>query len=117
MQIELKGRNVRVNDELREYVERRFQKIANQCSELAVLEVWLDEECNPAIAEKECVSATLHIKGVTLRAADHARDLRHAINLVEEELSRQVKRTREKRRHRRDERTKRAPMPGGLAAQ
>jgi putative sigma-54 modulation protein len=38
---------------------------------------------------------------VTLRARDQARDLRHAINLCEEELSRQVKRHREKRRGRR----------------
>jgi putative sigma-54 modulation protein len=38
---------------------------------------------------------------VTLRAQDRARDLRHAINLCEEELSRQVKRHREKRRGRR----------------
>jgi putative sigma-54 modulation protein len=45
--------------------------------------------------------ATLTLKGVTLRAKDNARDLRAAINLCEEELSRQVKRHREKRRGRR----------------
>jgi putative sigma-54 modulation protein len=45
--------------------------------------------------------ATLVLKGVTLRASDTGRDLRHAINLVEEDLSRQVKRHREKRRGRR----------------
>jgi putative sigma-54 modulation protein len=45
--------------------------------------------------------ATLSLKGVTLRARDHGRDLRQAINMCEEELSRQVKRHREKRRGRR----------------
>jgi putative sigma-54 modulation protein len=101
MQIEVKGRNTQVNDELREYVVKRFTKVAKQVSELARLEVELKEEKNPAIAEKVSAEATLVLKGVTLRARDQATDLRHAINLCEEELSRQVKRHREKRRGRR----------------
>jgi putative sigma-54 modulation protein len=101
MQIEVKGRNTPVNDELREYVERRFRKVANQVSELARLEIELKEEKNPAIADNMIAEATLTLKGVTLRAKDHARDLRHAINLCEQELGRQVKRNREKRRGRR----------------
>jgi putative sigma-54 modulation protein len=53
---------------------------------------------------------------VTLRAHDRARDLRHAINLCEEELSRQVKRHREKRRGRRKVGTEsiRTPEPEGF---
>jgi putative sigma-54 modulation protein len=101
MQIEVKGRNTPVNDELREYVEKRFRKVANQVSELARLEIELKEEKNPAIADYMIAEATLTLKGVTLRAKDNARDLRRAINLCEEELSRQVKRHREKRRGRR----------------
>jgi putative sigma-54 modulation protein len=101
MQIEVKGRNTPVDDELREYVERRFRKVAKQVSELARLEVELREERNPAIPDGQCAEATLFLKGVTLRAHDQARDLRHAINLCEAELSRQVKRHREKRRGRR----------------
>ena len=101
MQIEVKGRNTPINDELREYVEKRFRKVANQVSELARLEIELKEEKNPAIADNMVAEATLTLKGVTLRAKDHARDLRAAINLCEEELCRQVKRHREKRRGRR----------------
>ena len=96
MQIEVKGRNTPINEELREYVEKRFRKVANQVSELARLEIELKEEKNPAIADNMVAEATLSLKGVTLRAKDHARDLRHAINLCEEELSH-----REKRRGRR----------------
>jgi putative sigma-54 modulation protein len=101
MQIEVKGRNTPINDELREYVEKRFLKVAKQVSELARLEIELKEEKNPAIADNMVAEATLSLKGVTLRARDNARDLKHAINLCEEELSRQVKRHREKRRGRR----------------
>lgn len=115
MQIELKGRNVPVTDELREIVEKRFRKIAAQVSELARLELEFAEEQNPANPERQCVSATLFLKGVTLRAQDADRDLRHAINLCEEELSRQVTRYRAKRSKRREARGTRAgePLTGG----
>ena len=101
MQIELKGRNVQVTDELREHVEKRFQKVARQVSEFATLEVEVAKEKNPANPDCHVAEATLRLKGVTLRAHDESRDLRHAINLCEDELSRQVKRHREKRRARR----------------
>src|SRR3954471_24663513 len=101
MQIDVKGRNTPVNDELREYVEKRFRKVANQVSELARLEIEVREARNPSIPDRMGLEAPTSLKGVTLRARDNGRDLRHAINLCEEELSRQVKRHREKRRGRR----------------
>src|SRR4051812_5991520 len=101
MQIEVKGRNTQVNDELREYVKNGSRKGPKRVSALARLEVEIKEERNPAIADNVIAEATLVLKGVTLRARDQARDPRHAINLCEEELSRQVKRHREKRRGRR----------------
>jgi putative sigma-54 modulation protein len=103
MQIEVKGRNTPVTDELREFVERRFRKVANQVSDLARLEIEIKEARNPTIPDNMTAEATLVLKGVTLRARDEARDLRQAIALCEEELSRQVKRHREKRRGRRTE--------------
>src|SRR5689334_15141087 len=104
MQIEVKGRNVSVTEELREHVERRFQKVSKQVSELALLEIEIRHERNPSNPDGQVVEATLFLKGVTLRDRDAARDFNHAINLCEEELSRQVKRHRDKRRKRRESR-------------
>ena len=98
MRIAVKGRNVPVTDELREHVVRRFSRMGRQVSELARLEVEVREERNPAIGEAKVAEATLYLKGTTLRARDRARDLRHAVNLCEEELGRQVKRHADKRR-------------------
>jgi putative sigma-54 modulation protein len=113
MQIEVKGRNTPVTEELREHVARRFGKVAKQVSELARLEIEVSEERNPAIGEPLRAEATLYLKGVTLRAQDRARDLKHAINLVEEELCRQVKRHRDKRRKRREARS--SSLRGGIS--
>jgi putative sigma-54 modulation protein len=109
MQIEVKGRNVHVNDELRELVERKFRKVAAQVSDLARLEVELREERNPSIAEPRVAAVTLYLKGVTLHAEGTSRELHHAIRLSSEELARQVKRHRDKRRHRREARAARPP--------
>jgi putative sigma-54 modulation protein len=104
MRIAIKGRNTPVSDDLREHVERRFAKIAKQVSPLAELEVEVREERNPAIADSQVAEVTLHVKGATLRARDASRDMRHSINLCAEELARQVKRHRDKRRRRREAR-------------
>jgi putative sigma-54 modulation protein len=104
MRIEVKGRNLQVTDELREVVAKRFEKVDKQVSELATLEVELSEERNPANPDHMVAEATLHLKGVTLRAKNASRDSKHSINLVADELSRQVKRHRDKRRRRREQR-------------
>src|SRR3954452_13975993 len=98
MQIEVKGRHFTVTDTLREQVERRFDKVARQVNGSAWLEVELSEERNPANPMSEVAEATMHLKGVTLRARESARDMPHAINLVADDIARQVKRVRDKRR-------------------
>ena len=117
MRIEVKGRNLQVTDELREVVARRFEKVDKQVSELATLEVELSEERNPANPDHMVAEATLHLKGVTLRAKNASRDSKHSINLVADELARQVKRHRDKRRKRREQRAgaTQAPPPLGEA--
>ncbi len=111
MRISVKGRNLAVSDELRDHVERRFSKVARQVSELAELEVEVFEERNPAIADSQVAEATLHLKRVTLRARDASPEIVHSINLVADELAKQVKRHREKRRGRREARAASAQVP------
>src|SRR3954449_8795505 len=103
MRIEVKGRKgVRVDDELRSRIETKFGKVARQVSPLAEMEIELKEERNPSIRESQVAEVTLHLKGVTLRARERSDDMVHSINLVAEDLARQVKRHRDKRRRRRE---------------
>ena len=102
MRIEVKGRNVTVDDELRQRVERKFEKVAKQVSELAKMEVELFEERNPSIRESQVVEVNLHLKRATLRVREASEDMSHSINLAAEDLARQVKRHRDKRRRRRE---------------
>src|ERR1700730_10636473 len=117
MRIEVKGRNVPVSEDLKEHVAKRFRKVSRQVSELAELEIELFEERNPAIADRHVAEATLHLKGVTLRARDASPDIVHSINLCADELAVQVKPHRDKRRNRRESRAGAVPpAPGDVAA-
>jgi putative sigma-54 modulation protein len=100
LRIEIRGRNVEVTGELRHHVEKRFARIGRQVSELAQLEVELSEERNPSISNSHVAEATLHLKGVTLRAREASPEMLHSIHALAEDMRRQVKRHREKRRKR-----------------
>ena len=100
MRIEVRGRNTQVTDEVRGHVEKRFARIGRQVSELAVLEVELSAERNPAISDSQVAEATLHLKRATLRAREATPEMLHSIHEIAEDLRRQVKRHREKRRKR-----------------
>jgi putative sigma-54 modulation protein len=115
MRIDVKGRNLPISEELREHVEKRFRKVARQVSDLAELEVEVFEEQNPANPNCMVAEATLHLKGITLRAREASRDMIWSINSVSDELGVQVKRHREKRRARRETRTAKQSMPGDVS--
>jgi putative sigma-54 modulation protein len=103
MRIQVKARSgVSIDDELRSRVEKKLEKVGRQVSRLADLEIELSQERNRAIHESQVAEATLHLKGVTLRARERSTDMGHSINLVADDLARQVKKHRDKRRGRRE---------------
>ena len=106
MRIEIRGRNVDVDDELREHVYKRFRRVGKQVSELATLDIEISEERNPSIADSQVAEATLRLKGVTLRAHEASPTMAHTVHELAEDIRRQVKKHREMRRKR--TRTRRA---------
>ena len=101
MRIGVKGRHYDVSEDVRRKVEKRFEKVGKQVSELATLDVELSEEQNPSIRERCVAEATLYVKGTTLRASAKADNMSTAVHDAAEELARQVKKHRDKRRSRR----------------
>jgi putative sigma-54 modulation protein len=100
VRIEVRGRNLEITDELRDAVAKRFARIGRQVSELATLDVELREERNPSISDSQIAEATLELKGKTLRARESSPEMLHSIHQAAEDMRRQVKRHREKRRNR-----------------
>src|SRR3954447_8026833 len=79
MRIELKARKVAVSDDLRERVEKRFEKIGRQVSPFAKLEIELSEDRNPRVANSQIAEVTLHLKGTSLRAQNSAANMVTAV--------------------------------------
>jgi putative sigma-54 modulation protein len=100
VRIEVRGRNMEVTDELRDHVAKRFARVGRQVSPLASLEVELRQERNPSISQRFVAEANLHLKGVTLHASEASPEMLHSIHHLSEDIRRQVKRHREKRRAR-----------------
>ena len=100
MRIEVRGRNVEVTEELREAIEKRFARVGKQVADEARLDIKLREERNPRIADRMVADATLGLKGVTLRATEASPEMLHTIHELAEDIRRQVKKHREKRRKR-----------------
>ena len=101
MRIHLQGRGgATADDELFSRVEKKLEKVAKQVSPLAELTIELREERDPA--GNQVAEATLRLKGTTLRACERSSDMGHSVNLVADDLARQVKKHRDKRRGRRE---------------
>jgi putative sigma-54 modulation protein len=98
MRIQLKGRGSRAADEeLLSRVEKKLDKVARQVSPLAECTIELREVRGEQVAD-----GALKLKGVTLRAHETGSDAAHALNMVVDDLARQVKKHRDKRRGRRE---------------
>ena len=101
MRLQIKGRNVEVNDGLREYAEQKLSKLGKQLHELTQIELELSQEKNPSISDKCVAEATVWTKGPVLRARESSSDARASIDQLVDKLERQVTRYREKRGKRR----------------
>jgi putative sigma-54 modulation protein len=97
MQLDVKGKNVEVDDSMRRYVERKLQKLDRRVHALTHVEIELAVERNPSIAESQVAEATVHLKGHTLRGREAARDMKAAIDELVDKLVRQIKDLHDKR--------------------
>ena len=97
MQLHVKGKNLEVTDSIRDYAERKLQKLDRRVHESTRVEIELAVEKNPSIAESQVAEATVHLKGHTLRVRETAREMKAAIDKLADKLVRQVKDIHDKR--------------------
>jgi ribosomal subunit interface protein len=98
MRLQVKGRNVQVTPSIREYAEVKLSKLDKQLAPDIQVELELTAEKKPSFPAQHVAAAVIFTKGPALRAHESARDIRTAIDLLVDNLERQVKRYHEKRR-------------------
>jgi len=98
MQLQVKGRNLEVSEQIRQYAEEKMGKLDRLVSDPPRVELELLVEPNPSIADNQIAEATVWTKGPVLRAREATADMKASIDQLVNKLERQVKRYREKRR-------------------
>lgn len=98
MQLVIKGRNMEVNDRLREYVEKKIGKMNKFLPDAQEIRVELAEEKSRKASEREVVQVTVRSNGTLLRAEERNSDIYAAIDAVADKLHGQIARYKGKRR-------------------
>ena len=98
MQLVIKGRNMEVNDRLREYVEKKIGKMTKFLPDVQEIRVELAEEKSRKTSEREVVQVTMRSNGTLLRAEERNSDIYAAIDAVADKLHGQINRFKGKRR-------------------
>ena len=104
MNLQVKGRNLEISDQIREYAEEKLGKLDRLVKDPTRIELELAVEKNPSIADNQVAEATVWTKGPVLRARETSADMKASIDELASKLERQVKRYREKRRPRKHDR-------------
>lgn len=99
MRLQVTVRRGHVNDDVRGYVETKFAKLGKRLHDATLIEVVLDRERNPRIAEDHVVEAELHVKGPNLRGREAAETYEAATDLLVDRLERLIERERDKKVH------------------
>ncbi len=85
MDISITGHHVHVSDSIRNYVNKRLQKVANHFRQPANVDVVLHKEHDSFHLE-----ATLHGKKMAIHASSQSTDMFSAIDAMSSKLDRQV---------------------------
>ena len=109
MRLQVTVRRGHVNADVRRYVESKLGKLGRRLHPDTLVEVVLDRERNPKIADDHVVEAELHTKGATLFGREAATTYEAAIDVLVDKLERQVERLRDKKVHEPRRRAQSAP--------
>jgi ribosomal subunit interface protein len=113
MELSLKGRGVRITDQLRRSAERKLSRLARMEPRAVRLEVEVIAERNPRLDGARRIEGALHLPRRTFRAEAEAKDVDGALDVLAERLERQV-RDHHERRRRRPRAVLRSAGPRGL---
>ena len=96
MQLQVKGRNLEVSDQIRQYAEDKLGKLDRLVNDPTRVELELAVEKNPSISDNQVAEATVWTKGPVLRARESSGDMKASIDQLVDKLERQVVKAKER---------------------
>lgn len=93
----LKSRNVELNDEIKEYAEKKIRtKVEKFDDKVSKIEIEFALEKNPSINLNNKIVVTIYAPRAVIRATDYGVDFFEAIDKVNYKIERQVKKYKDK---------------------
>jgi putative sigma-54 modulation protein len=98
VRLQVKGKDVELSPALKDYAQKRLGKLEKHLNDSARVELELEAERNPSIADGQIAEATIWTKGPVIRAKESSHDMKASIDLLVDKLERQAQRLHDKRR-------------------
>jgi len=112
MDVQIKSHNLRVSDDLREYIEKRVSKLDRVNERIIEAKFELRQEKSHNPTQRFIAQFTIQTPRAILRAEEKNTDPNAAIDIVTDRMARQIKRYHERKVHR----SKRSAVNLGLLA-
>lgn len=99
MNIVIKSKNVDVPDRLREYIEKKINRLDRYLPTIDEARIDLSVASAKSAADRQVVQLTLRANGTILRAEDRSADMQASIDTVLDKIERQIDRFKGKHWH------------------
>jgi len=96
-QLVLKGKNLDITDDLRQYIEKRANKLDRYLPDLNEVRIDLSVQRTRSSQDRQVAQMTVRSNGAILRAEERAEEMSVAIDAVIEKMYRQIARYKGKR--------------------
>jgi putative sigma-54 modulation protein len=100
MQLIVQGRHIQVTDHLRDYVEKKTDRLDRFLSTITEARMELATEKTRSAEDSQVAQLTVRSKGMILRAEERSGDIFTSIDMVMDKMKRQIDRYKRKRRNR-----------------
>ena len=97
MQIIIKGKNFVISDRIREYVEKKLNKLDRYLPDVSEARVEITQEKTKSAKDRNAVQITLRANGTFLRAEERSEAIYAAIDACVDKIQRQIVRYKGKR--------------------
>jgi putative sigma-54 modulation protein len=97
MELVLRSRNVDLPDPMREYIQKKLDRLENHFNNVGEARVEITRNETKSPQDKYVVQITLSSDNILLRAEEHEADIRAAIDAAAHVIDRQAKRYKDKR--------------------
>lgn len=115
MPLVIQSKNIQVTDHLREYVEKKVEKLDRYLPTITEARIELATEKTRRHGDRQVAQLTVRSKGAILRSEERSGDIFTSVDMVMDKMKRQIDRYKSKRRDR--SRSAQAEMSPELTAE